>query len=295
MGERGWQVLGMALLIGTLWGGYALWRRGPGRAAPVAERWVALLLAATGAGGFWGAMAWWSNYPGAFSWPLPGLGARMLAAAGGSFALTCLLILWRPFPAHLRLGAAMLWVYLAPLTLAILTLHLTRFDFARPVTAVFFAIVVLLLTGSSLALLRLPAEAAQPPGRGDAAPLAAIAAIAGGWALLLFLWPDGPVPLIWPWPGDALTTRLIASMFLSVATGALLALRDGRRAVTAHAMALAYGIGVIAAGFAHVMTAQPGERGYTQISLPLSYMVVWGTLGLIATLALIRRRRPSGR
>ena len=290
MGEFGWQLLGMALLIGTLLGGYALWRRGPGHGASLTERRVALLLTATGAGGFWGALAWWANYPGAFSWPLPGLGARMLAAAGWSFALACLLILRRPFAAHLRLGAAILWVYLAPLTLAILALHLDRFDFGRPVTGAFFAIVVALLIGATWALWRLPAEAPLPPDRAAALPLMLIAGVAGGWALLLFLWPAGPVPAIWPWRGDALTTRLIASMFLSVAVGAALALRDRRRAGTVHAMTLAYGIGVVAAGFAHVMTAQPGERGYKEVSLPLSYMLVWGGLGLIALIALTRRR-----
>lgn len=288
-----WQMVGMGLLLGSMALGQRLWRNRLDHIPDRPERLAAILLTATLAGGFWGALAWWPNYPFAFAWPLPPFAAKMLAAAGWSFALASALALWRPFPAHLRMVLAMLWVYLAPLTLAILTLHLARFDAGQPVTWAFFAIVTLLLAVASHALWRLPVP---PPPPVPKAPVSLwlIGLVAGIWGLALFFWPKGPSLVIWPWQGDPLTTRLIASMFLSVATAALLALRDSRLTDTALCTTFAYGAGVVLAGWVQSMASQPDpDRGYAGGAAPLSYLLVWGVLGLLAAASLVfRLRRP---
>jgi hypothetical protein len=81
MSELGWQAVGLGLLVVTVIAAYlAAMRRGApdDRGTPIAI----LALAATLAGGFWGAFAWWPDYSGGFSWDLPPLVARMLAAPG---------------------------------------------------------------------------------------------------------------------------------------------------------------------------------------------------------------------
>ncbi|MCK0169477.1 hypothetical protein MWU53_00230 [Aliiroseovarius sp. S1123] len=285
-----WQIVGMVLLFGTVWLGNFLWRHRLGHRPSRVEALAAFVLLGTLAGGFWGAFAWWQNLPYAFSWPLPGLAARMLAAAGWSFALASALALWRPYPTHLRLVLLMLWVYLAPLTAAILTQHLDRFDFTREVTVAFFIIVVLLLVTSSFSLLALPRQdlgTEEPPNSLSSWALGLIGAVAGLWAVTLFLKPDGPWPLIWPWPGDALTTRLIASMFLTIAVGAIAARPDQQLGRTVFWTTITYGVGVVIAGVAHVMTAEPSPMGYSDVTWPKSYMTVWGVLGAIAAVALV--------
>ncbi len=285
-----WQLIGMALLFGTVWLGNLLWRQRVDHRPSTVETLAAIVLLGTLAGGFWGAFAWWQNLPFAFSWQLPGLAARMLAAAGWSFALASALALWRPYPAHLRLVLLMLWVYLAPLTLAILTQHLDRFDFAREVTVAFFVIVVFLLVASSFALLALPRNDPDPGLRPNALSswtLWLIGGVAGLWAVALFLKPDGPWLLIWPWPSDPLTTRLIASMFLTISVGAIAARPNHQLGRTVFWTTMAYASGVVIAGFAHVMTAEPSPMGYSVVALPKSYMIVWGALGTMAAVALI--------
>ncbi|WP_435259533.1 hypothetical protein ACSBLW_07145 [Thioclava sp. FR2] len=292
MGVLGWQALGMGLLTGSILWGFSLWRQRLDHIPDHAEGLAALTLVATCAGGFWGAFAWAPNYPYAFSWALPGLAAKMLAAAGWSFALAAFLALRKPFATHLRMVVAMLWVYLAPLTLAILTQHLARLDFGRAVTWAFFAIVLALLLASSVTLwhLRNFKEMDGRPAPALRLCLLGIAGVSGAWALALFLWPNGPLPLIWPWQGDPLTTRLIASMFLSVATGAWIARASRSLAQTALWVTLAYGLGVVIAVLAHALTGQATERGYAGGAFPVSYMVVWGGLGLCAALALLASR-----
>jgi len=285
-----WQIVGIVLVIGTIWIGFRSWRQRIDHKPSRSETLAAIVLSATLAGGFWGAFAWWQNLSYAFPWPLPGLAAHMLAVAGWSFALASALALRCSYPTHLRLVHLMLWVYLAPLTLAILILHLDRFDFAREVTVTFFIIVVLLLVASTIALVTLPRSdpvAGAPPGTIASWALRLIGGVAGLWAVVLFVKPDGPWPLIWPWPGDALTTRLIASMFLAISVGALAALPSQWLARTVFWTTVTYGAGVVIAGFAHVMTAKPSPMGYAVVTPPVSYMVVWGALGIVAALALV--------
>ena len=293
MQSLAWSIFGLVLLFGAIGIGFMIWQRRINHRPSRIETMAVLVLLSVLAGGFLGAFAWWPNYPDAFSWPLPGLAARMLAVAGWSFALAAAMALMRPNPKHLRLVLLMLWVYLGPLTVAILTLHLNRFDFSRPVVPTFFIIVVVLLVSSSIALLVLPRQDTVPDGSPNqlaSSVLWIIAGVAGLWAVALFIKPDGPVPLIWSWPHDALTTRLIASMFLTIAVGAYAARLSQRLSQTVFLTTLAYGIGVIVAGFAHVMTAKPSPTGYVSVTLPKSYMVVWGALGFLAIIAFVNSK-----
>lgn len=79
------------------------------------------------------------DHPSSFSWDLPPLASRMLAAAGWAFGVATLAALQRPVP-H-RTGLLMLATYLAPLLAAVLLFHLDPY---APITYAFFAIVLLL-------------------------------------------------------------------------------------------------------------------------------------------------------
>ncbi|MBE7528911.1 MAG: hypothetical protein HND44_20240 [Chloroflexi bacterium] len=96
----------------------------------------------TGVGGFVGAFGWWFDVRASFSWDLPPLASRMLAAAAWAFAVGCWQALARPSLPRLRLIIIMLFVYLTPLAAAIVLFHLDRFDWTAPITYAFFVIVL---------------------------------------------------------------------------------------------------------------------------------------------------------
>ncbi|MBU4530792.1 MAG: hypothetical protein KUA43_22960 [Hoeflea sp.] len=282
-----WMGVALALLAGAVgMGEWLLARRCGSERRVAAERIVLLTLA----GGFLGAPFWWRGDPDAFAWILPPLAGRMLAAAGWAFAVACLIALLRPGAAQFRLIGVMLATYLGPLTAAILSLHLNRFDPARPVTWGFFVIVLLLLAGS-VWLLRpdpgLPPEAALPETPQTAAqPMAAVFGIAAAiWGIALFIWPSGPAAYLWLWPTDALTSRLIASMFLTIAAAVWASRGSSRVRETVMASILVYGVGACLAGAANWAAGKP---------LPVAYMAFWtlGGAGAAAFL-LMRRSRPG--
>lgn len=275
MSELGWQIMGLALLLG----GFALGERILARRATAARRLAAeRIIVLTLVGGFLGAPFWWRGDPDAFAWTLPPLAGRMLAAAGWAFAVACLLALRRPAEAQIRLIGVMLALYLGPLTIAILAVHRDRFDPARPVTWGFFSIVILLLAGA-LWLAKPgngPTNDTMPP-RAMRWVLVAVGGAAGLWGAALFAWPPGPVVAIWLWPTDALTSRLIASMFLTVAGACWAARGSAPLAVTVMAVVLVYGIGVSLAGLANLVADKP---------LPVAYMVFWSVAATAAAVSL---------
>ncbi len=280
-----WQAMGLALLLAVVVGGAISVRRRSGRPLGASE-WLAVTVTLlTAGGGAVGAVAWWQDNPAAFAWELPLMASRMLAAAGWAFAVACLLALARPERAAFRLIMAMLLVYLLPLTVAIFLFHLDRFDPAKTITWAFFAIVILLVLGSAAALAASPSLAAPDP-RPTGAPLriglTLLALIAGAWGLALFVQPAGPWPSIWIWPWDALVSRLIAVMFLTVAVMAAMARARAALARIAVATVVTYGVVV---GVAVALNLAAGKPA------PLAYLVFWGlaALGLAAT-AVIRLR-----
>src|SRR5690606_17616664 len=97
----------------------------------------------------------------------------------------------------------LLFVYLVPLTIAILLFHLDRFDFSAPITYAFFAIVIPMDIATVWYLLR------QPPiiddDERDTLPasvvtqvwLPIVATITGVWGMALFVTDNGPISLLW--------------------------------------------------------------------------------------------------
>jgi hypothetical protein len=260
------QISGLVLLIGSLALGYRRWVA-PHRALDMQQRGVLLLLIVTLAGGFIGSPVWWIDDPRAFSWDLPPLAGRMLAAAGWSFVALCLAALNRPVPGRIRLALIMLAVYLAPLAIAILLWHRDRFDPRAPITYAFFAIVAALLIPNLWFLFRPPrpiepAPPRVPPGRIQTRWLEVVALITGVWGVALFLTDRGPSPLIWAWPGDLLTSRLIAVMLLTIMAGALVSRRDMDLARVVLRATIVYALALCVASVWGLLLGQPARPAY---------------------------------
>ncbi|MBA3534972.1 MAG: hypothetical protein H0T73_23930 [Ardenticatenales bacterium] len=262
------QALTLPMLGAGLWWGYRRW------VSPHQERLdplgigLLLLVILTLMGGFFGSPFWWMDEPRSFSWDLPPLASRMLAAAGWSFVALTFLALQRPTPRRLRLTLLVLATYLVPLVLVILLFHLKDFDFAAPLTYAFF----LLAGGMSLAtlfyLLRQPAilpddpEELLPPPPLVQGWLVAVGVITALWGAALFATDSGPAPLIWVWPGDLLTSWLIAVMLFAIAVGAATSWRSAPLAHMMLAMATVYGLGLALASGWNALLAKPIQPSY---------------------------------
>ncbi len=279
MSDLAFQSLGLVLLLIGM-GLVEAWLQHHNRMSG-ALRQARLLAVLAGVGGLVGAVAWWQNLPYAFGWTMPPVAARYLSMAGIAFGFTALRAARIGTIGHLRLIAAMLAVYLGPLAVAALTLHLDRFDPAAPATYGFFTTVVVMLIAAIATLLRLPTNE-----RGlSSDALTFIGLSAGLWGVVLFLWPDGPIRTLWPWPDDPLTTRLIASMFLTVATACLMA--EGRaERVTVELLCALYSTGIVFTTTLAVATGKPGSS---------TYLVFWTLVGITAIRAWIRGRVSSPR
>lgn len=243
------------------------------------------------AGGAFGSPFWWMDYPASFSWTLPPLAARLLAAAGASFAVTGWYALEQRREDLVRSYVAMLAIYLAPLVAAIVLLHLGRFDWRAPITYAFFVVA----GGMALAALwHVARETKLGPSyqaRAERAVLRIvrtwlylIAAVTGLWGLALFVHPQGPLPQIWVWPQDALTSRLIASMLLTLCVAATLGLRSLAQARMSLWMFVVYGIGAAAACFWNLAAGK---------AVPPFYAAVFSMLGPISLALLFVPQAPQ--
>jgi hypothetical protein len=276
-------VIGALLLAGSLAFGYVLWIRPQESRLDLHTKAVMVLVLLTLAGAFWGALPWWLDKDDTFSWDLPPLASRMLGAAAVAFVPAGVFALARPTPDRLRLQLVMLVTYLAPRVLAIAALHLDYFDFGRPIVWAFF----LLSGGMSLAALyflqvrpemSLPdsaSPATQPPYL--RAWLGAVAAVMLAWGLALFVTDDGGAKDVWVWPGDALASRLIGVMLLTIAATAVYALV--RPATTSMALGVigTYGIAGAVANVWQGFLDKPVKEGY---------VVVLGAIGVISLVLL---------
>jgi hypothetical protein len=262
------QILGLVLLIAGLVVGYAVWVRPRESRTSLAGRGLLLLLVLTLMGGLIGSPFWWADLEQSFAWDTPPLASRMLASAGWAFAVTCFLALQRPVRRRLRLVLILLFVYLFPLALAILLFHLERFDPAAPITYAFFLIVITMVVTTGIYLYRqpgiLPDDAAgdEPTRPAARAWLAGTAAASGLWGLALMITDQGPSPLIWVWPGDLLSSRLIGVMLLAIAAGALYSRRWADPARVMLAVLLVYGLGLAFASLWSAFTGQPVRPAY---------------------------------
>ena len=255
------QIMGLLLLVLGLSLGYWRWLRPYHNQLNNAQRSLLLLVILTFMGGFLGSFGWWLDVPASFSWDLPPLAARMLAAAGWSFALVCWLALERPSLPRLRLVVIMLFVYLTPLAVAILLFHLGCFDWTAPITYAFFALVVPMTALATWHLFHpmgvIELSGDRPPTGMARGWLWGAAILTALWGAALFVTDSGPSSFIWVWPGDLLTSRLIAVMLWTLAAAAGYSLRSTEAMPVALAAMTAYGMGVVAANLWHFPAVKP--------------------------------------
>ncbi len=291
-------------MIGILWGSLALvllalgmlfgwhrWVRPNATELDFQAKGMLALAILAAAGGLIGSPFWWLGYRESFSWQLPPLASRMLAAAGISFAVVGWLALERMQQRLIHLYIVLIAVYLAPLVVAIGLLHLDRFDWAAPITYGFFLIAGGMTIAALWHLIRRtalgPAEVTSRAGEDRPAPTAvrlwmwAIATIAGLWGVALFVLPNGPWPQIWVWAQDPLTSRLIATMLLTLSAGAIFATSSRESAKLTLWMLVTYGIGVAAAGLMNQVAGKP---------VPVTYVTTFGIMALISLVLLMRLR-----
>lgn len=288
------QIFALILLVAAIWFGTRHWIRPHAATITLAGRGLLLLVIATLAGGFIGSPFWWNDFPLSFSWDLPPFASRMLAAAGWSFFVVTWLALRRPTYRRLRLILLLLFVYLVPLAVLIVLFHLDRFDFSAPITYGFFAIAVPMGLATTWYLLRQPTILAED--QRDTFPasmvlqvwLILVAVITGLWALALLVTDSlvtgrGLSGLIWAWPGDLLSSRLIGVMLLTIACGALYSYRHGETAQLMLAMIGVYSFGAIAASAWGALAGMPIKTLYT---------AVFSVISVVTVILLFNHRQP---
>lgn len=277
-----WFFAGAAILVAALALGYLRWWRSRADLGPATR--VTLIL--TTMGGLIGGVFWWQDVAVSFAWDLPPLASRMLGAAATAFGFAGLFALERPSQARGWLHALMTAIYLIPLAAAALALHLDRFDLGAPISWGFFAAVGSLCVSALAALAggrgvarRAPVSAAQ------SAWLLGAGIVLGAWGLALFLAPATGFPLVFNWPADALTSRLIAAMLLTVATAFLVARTDASLVPQALLLGGAYGLGVVVAILPNLLRGLPW---------PPLYLAAFAVLGLVSAGILLMERRRAG-
>ncbi len=270
------QLIGLLVFVAVIAGAYWRWVRPHN--INLETKGVLLLVIATMVGGLIGSTGWWFDVPQAFSWDLPPLASRMLAAAGWSFGAATFMTLQRPTASRLRLTLLMLAVYLIPLAIAIFLFHLDRFDWAAPITYAFFIIVMGLIIPALWYLVRRPTVIAEnnpivPPAQAIRLWLIIVALLTALWGAALFITDSGSINLIWVWPGDLLTSRLIAVMLFTITTAALYSLNNTDVTRVTLVVMIVYGFGAALANLWNATAAKPVQ--------PL-YLAAFGAMAIIS-------------
>lgn len=271
------QILGLGILVGGVIAGYRYWIR-PHEPIGWWGRGLLLLIVLTFAGGLIGAPFWWFDVRESFSWDVPPLASRFLASAGWAFAMLCVLVLNRPTFHRARLVLLLLLVYLAPLAVAIIIFHLDQFDPQAPITYAFFAIVVGMILATFVYLLRQPrilpdADADASSEKAMQLWFGVVSLVTGLWGLALFVTDSGSLSWVWVWSGDLLSSRLIAVMLLTIATGCIYSLRHPDTSRPMLAMMVVYGLGVIVGSLWNALADKP---------IPIAYALVFGCIFVIS-------------
>jgi hypothetical protein len=282
------QSLILFAVVGIVAWGYRRWIRL--REVQIQGKGMVLLTIVTLVGGLVGSTGWWIDDPRAFSWDLPPVASRMLASAGWAFGVATIAALQRPVPRRMRLVMLMLAAYLAPLLLTIPLFHLDRFDPAAPITYGFFALVLSMTVAAIWYLFQQPLIVPDEPA--DTLPptslvgwwLGLVAAVTALWGLALFITDNGPSSLIWAWPGDLLTSRLIAVMLLTIAVGAMYALRYADVSWVMLGVIAVYGFGVTLANLWNILVSKPVNP---------SYVAAFGIMFLVSATLLIAERQNT--
>jgi hypothetical protein len=87
--------------------------------------------------------------------------------------------------------------------------------------------------------------------------------------------------LIWVWPGDLLTSRLIAVMLLTIAVGAVYDLRYADVSKVMLGVIAVYGFGVMVANLWNILANKPVNP---------SYVAAFGIMFLVSATLLIAER-----
>lgn len=271
------QVAGFLLLCAMVLGGWLRWIKPYEATLDLQQKGLLALVILTIAGGAGGGVFWWMASPLSFSWQLPPLAFRMLGAAGFAFGITGFYVMHRRRALLIRAYIIMLAVYLVPLVGAILLYHLDRFNWHAPVTYAFFII----SGGMAAAAIWFIACRTMPPFDDDnprRAPsalvrsyLSLVVVIFGAWGLTMFIFPSGRLPQIWVWPQDALTTRLIATMLLTIGAAGILGCANTEAVKMSACMFVAYGVGVMVACALNASMGRP---------IPFTYLVAFALLAL---------------
>lgn len=260
----------MGVLVLCEWLAYRRWVVPLGDRATLPIRATVFILTLTLAGGFIGAFSWWADIPGSFAWDVPPLATRMLASAGWAFAFASWSALDRPTAGRIRLAMAMLVVYLAPLAVALVAFHLDRLDFGAPITYPFFGVIALLVVVPAWLLVQTPRPAIrrdEPVDRQRPSPvlrawLAVVAVVTLLWSAALFVTDSGPIAAVWAWPGDALSSRLIAAMLITITAAALLSRTSRDLAILTSRITLLYGVGLAVASLWQLVANRPVNVAY---------------------------------
>ena len=219
-------LLAVAQLLTGLAIGYALCVRPRESRLDTRGKLYLLFCILTLCGAAFGAIPWWFDNDEAFAWNLPPLASRMLGAAAFSFVVAGVLVLINPTVEKTRLLMLMNFVYLVPLVVAILLFHTDRFEFDSAVVWGFFRLAAIMVSATTYFLFRTP-YAGEDPGPQRDVPsllkgwLVAVAVVAALWGMALFVTDDGSSELVWAWPGDLLSSRLIGVMLVTVASCAV--------------------------------------------------------------------------
>lgn len=273
-----WFFLGGLMFVLAFFGaGWWGWPRLQGLSA--ATRFTVI---ATATGGLIGALFWWQDLTPAFAWDLPPLASRLLGAAATAFGAGGVLVLLQPSAARAWLHDVMTAIYLLPLLAAVLLLHLDRFDYAAPVTWGFF-VAVLAVGGASIAGVALdrPGDPGPVSRPFEAGWHVLAGVLLGIWAGALFVAPATPVALIFLWPADPLTSRLIAAMLMTLAAAMLIARGRAGLSLSANLVGAIYGWGGVAALAVNMAAG---------LSWPPAYLAVFGLVGAVSTALLLSRR-----
>jgi len=262
-----YQLISLMLLGGALWAGYQRWIRP--RPLDRKQQGMLFLILLTGLGGAIGAFFWWWDVEQSFAWDLPPLASRMLAAAGLAFAAVAVAVLERPTARRTRLVIWMLLVYLLPLALAVVLLHLDRFDAKAPITYAFFVIVVFMTCLAGWYTLYpstiLADDTRQASGQATRLWLGAVGVLTALWGLALFLSDDGGVDLIWVWGGDLLSSQLIGVMLLTIAAGVGYGVRYVDTARLMLLVTAVYGLGLCVASLWNALDDKPIKESYAVV------------------------------
>ena len=282
------QILALVILASGVAFGYQRWLKPRLSTLDLQGRGLVMLIILTLAGGFIGSFFWWLDLAQSFAWDLPPLASRMLAAAGWSFAVMSFLVLEKLSAKRMTLALLVLTVYLAPIVAVVLLFHLNRFDFAAPITYGFLIIASGMSVVSLYYTFRLPTFTPNDSGEGSPALtkywFGVLAIVMTLWGLALFITDNGPSNLIWVWPGDLLTSRLIATMLFAIAAGSIYAARHSEAANPMLSMTLTYGFGVALANLWSVLANKP---------IQFSYLIVFGIVGVGSTVLLVLGKRTE--